>query len=59
LIELITTGTADKSFILDYEIELKAKKEGFSKYYQVLFDSYGEVLEVLEIIQSRSENLEF
>jgi hypothetical protein len=59
LITLITTGSTEKSYVLGYEIELKAKKENFSKFYQVLFDHSGEVLEVLEIIQSRTENLEF
>jgi hypothetical protein len=59
LIELITTGKTEQPYSLSYEIELKAKKEDFMKYYQVLFNEHGEVLEELEIIQSRSENLEF
>ncbi len=42
-----------------YEIIVKAKKEDTYKMYEVLVDSDGKAIKVLEIVQRTSDNLEF
>ncbi|GAA4274848.1 hypothetical protein GCM10022258_41440 [Aquimarina gracilis] len=41
-----------------YEIVIKGKKQRTFKMYEILFDSEGKALKVLEIIQRPSDNLE-
>ncbi|MBN2174488.1 MAG: hypothetical protein JW731_10160 [Bacteroidales bacterium] len=59
LMDLIKNGRSDKPYTTQYEIIVDARKDGFSSYYEVLLDSSGNPLEVLEIKQPNADNLVF
>jgi hypothetical protein len=59
LLELVQTGKSGGKYELAFEIVLKGKKEGLSKFYEILLDSRGKVLRQLVIVPRNTDNLEF
>lgn len=57
--ELIVNGGSANNHTLNYELTLKAKKEGMLKFYEVLLDRIGNVIRVSEIIERSTDNLDF
>jgi hypothetical protein len=59
LFELLKNGHSDQSYTTQYEIVVKARKEGFSSYFEVLLDASGNAVKILEIKQQSADNLMF
>ena len=59
LIELINTDNTSNKVSVRYEIVVKGKKEGFSKFYELLLDDRGKVLRTLEILDKNTDILMF
>jgi len=59
LLKLIKNGHSDKPYTTQYEIIVKARKNGISRYYEVLLDASCDLLKILEIKQQSADNLVF
>lgn len=57
--DLVISGDTEMSYDQNYELVIKANKEGKKDFYEVLFDSNGEIRKLLKVIQRGTSNLEF
>lgn len=57
--DLIQKENSTLSYTTRYEIVLKGRKQKEAKMYELLFDSDGRVLSVLEILQRNTDNLDY
>ncbi len=57
--DLIQKENSTLPYTTRYEIVLKGRKQKEAKMYELLFDSDGRVLSVLEVLQRNTDNLDY
>jgi hypothetical protein len=56
---LMKTGLSTEEYNQQFEIIIKGKQTGPKKYYEVLFDRSGKLLEIFEIVERPTSHLDF